>query len=88
MPTDYTFSTDSLTKVLSVDRERILETMLSVADESSTWLTECCLTPEDKECAVICLAQVAGAVNLTKKLLKTDELPFNSLREDFTNDIG
>ena len=87
MPTDYTFSSDSLTKVLSVDREYILETMLSVVDESSTWLTECCLTPEDKECAVICLAQVAGAVNLAKKLLKC-EVPFPPIREEFSDDIG
>ena len=86
MPTDYTFSADSFTKKLSVDREFILESLLSVADESSTWLTECCLTPEDKECAVICLAQVAGAVNMAKKLLKTDE-PFDLPRE-FTDDIG
>lgn len=77
MPTDYTFSTDSPTKVSSVDRERILETMLSVADESSTWLTECCLTPEDKECAVICLAEISGAVRLVKKLLKLDEVDFH-----------
>ena len=88
MPTDYTFSSDSLTKISYVDRGRILETMLSVADESSTWLSECCMTPEDKECAVICLAQVAGAVNLTKKLLKPDELSFNTLKEDFNDDIG
>lgn len=62
-------------KVMYADREKILEDLLAVAAECSTWISECSLTPEDKEAAVVCLAEISGAVRLVKKLLNWgDEL--------------
>ena len=53
---------------------RIFDTLLKVADESSLWITECSLTADDKEAAVLCLAEVAGAVRMTELLLGKDKV--------------
>lgn len=81
---------EGITKILFADREAILLGVLEQAGECSTWISECSLTPEDKEAAVVCLAEISGAVRLAKKLLMLDGL--DSLREtvlkEFDDDIG
>ena len=75
---DSTFTTlEDITKVAYADRETILEKFLELAAEDSTWVSESCVTEEDKEQTVICLAEISGAVRLVKKLLKLDEIDFH-----------
>ena len=75
---DSTFTTlEDITKVAYADRETILEKFLELAAEDSTWVSESCVTEEDKEQTVICLAEISGAVRLVKKLLKLDEIKFD-----------
>lgn len=75
---DSTFTTlEDITKVAYADRETILEKFLELAAEGSTWVSESCVTEEDKEQTVICLAEISGAVRLVKKLLKLDEIKFD-----------
>ena len=65
------------TEVTFVDRETILKSLLEHVDESSTWISECCgLTDADKQAAIICLAEISGAVRLVKKLLNMEKLEF------------
>ena len=66
-----------ITEVTFVDRETILKSLLEHVDDSSTWISECQLSESDKEGAVICLAEISGAVRLVKKLLKLDEIKFD-----------
>lgn len=66
-----------ITEVTFVDRESILKSLLEHVDESSTWISECQLSESDKEGAIICLAEISGAVRLVKKLLKLDEIKFD-----------
>ena len=66
-----------ITEVTFVDRETILKSLLEHVDESSTWISECQLSESDKEGAIICLAEISGAVRLVKKLLKLDEIKFD-----------
>ena len=75
---DSTFTTlEDITKVTYADRETILEKFLELAAEDSTWVSENCVTEEDKELTVVCLAEISGAVRLVKKLLKLDEIDFH-----------
>lgn len=55
-----------------VDRDKILETLLEVVGDSSAWITECQLSEADKEAAVVCLAEISGAVRMTGLLLNED----------------
>ena len=65
-------------EVCFVSRETIMEKLLEHVDESSTWVSECCgLSDDDRENAVLCLAEISGAVRLVKKLLKLDEIDFH-----------
>ena len=66
-----------ITEVTFVDRETILKSLLEHVDDSSTWISECQLSESDKEGAIICLAEISGAVRLVKKLLKLDEIKFD-----------
>lgn len=67
-----------ITEVTFVDRETILKSLLEHVGESSTWVSECCgLSDDDRENAVLCLAEISGAVRLVKKLLKLDEVDFH-----------
>ena len=67
-----------ITEVTFVDRETILKSLLEHVAESSTWVSECCgLSDADRENAVLCLAEISGAVRLVKKLLKLDEIDFH-----------
>ena len=66
-----------ITEVTFVDRESILKSLLEHVDDSSTWISECQLSESDKEGAIICLAEISGAVRLVKKLLKLDEIKFD-----------
>ena len=66
-----------ITEVTFVDRETILKSLLEHVDDSSTWISECQLSESDKEGAIICLAEISGAVRLVKKLLKLDEVNFH-----------
>ena len=63
-----------ITEVTFVDRETILKSLLEHVDDSSTWISECQLSESDKEGAIICLAEISGAVRLVKKLLNLDEI--------------
>lgn len=84
MPDNYTSSLT--TSASEVTRGTIFESLLEVADDQSTWISECSLSEADKEAAVVCLAEISGAVRLAKKLLFIDvPYPFS---EDFENDIG
>ena len=72
-----------ITEVNFVDRETILKSLLEHVDESSTWISECCgLTDADKQTAIICLAEISGAVRLVKKLLNMDYLKFDTCIDD------
>ena len=66
-----------ITEVTFVDSETILKSLLEHVDDSSTWISECQLSESDKEGAIICLAEISGAVRLVKKLLKLDEIKFD-----------
>ena len=66
-----------ITEVTFVDRENILNSLFEVVNDSSTWISECQLSESDKEGAIICLAEISGAVRLVKKLLKLDEIKFD-----------
>lgn len=66
-----------ITEVTFVDHETILKSLLEHVDDSSTWISECQLSESDKEGAIICLAEISGAVRLVKKLLKLDEIKFD-----------
>lgn len=55
-----------------VDRDKILETLMEVVGDCSTWISECQLSEADKEAAVVCLAEISGAVRLTGLLLHED----------------
>lgn len=66
-----------ITEVTFVDRETILNSLFEVVNDSSTWISECQLSESDKEGAIICLAEISGAVRLVKKLLKLDEIKFD-----------
>ena len=81
---------DGVTRILFADREAILLGVLEQAGEYSTWITECGLTQEDKEAAVVCLAEISGAVRLAKKLLMLDEWESlqETVRKEFADDIG
>lgn len=81
---------EGVTRILFADREAILLGVLERAGECSTWISECSLTPEDKEAAVVCLAEVSGAVRLAKKLLMLDEWESlqEKVRKEFADDIG
>ena len=48
-------------EVSFVDRETIMEKLMDVADECSTWISESYLTAEDKELSVVLLAEISGA---------------------------
>ena len=75
---DSTFTTlEDINKVAYAYRETILGEFLELAAEDSTWVSESCVTEEDKEQTVICLAEISGAVRLVKKLLKLDEIKFD-----------
>lgn len=64
-------------EVCFVSRETIMEKLLEHVDESSTWVSECCgLSDDDRENAVLCLAEISGAVRLVKKLLNMEKLEF------------
>ena len=63
---------EEVTKVLFADRDTILEKLMEVVGDSSTWITECQLSEADKEAAVVCLAEISGAVRLTGLLLHED----------------
>ena len=71
-----------ITEVTFVDRETILKSLLEHVDDSSTWISECQLSESDKEGAIICLAEISGAVRLVKKLLKLDEIKFDMTFEE------
>ena len=73
-------------EVRFVDRERILEDVMVVADEASTWITECCLSADDKEAAVICLAEISGAVRLAKELLGINEFVVKTVEDNDDSD--
>ena len=80
---------EGITKILFADREAILLGFLEQASDASEWISECCLTAEDKECAVVSLAEISGAAMLAKKLLMLDEhTDLETLRKEFTDDIG
>ena len=81
---------EGITKILFADREAILLGVLEQAGESSTWISECSLTPADKEAAVVLLAEISGAVRLAKKLLMLDEWENlqETVRKEFADDIG
>ena len=66
-----------ITEVTFVDKDTILTDFLELADEESTWVSECCTTDDDKYQAVVCLSEISGAVRLVKKLLKLDEIKFD-----------
>lgn len=64
-------------EVCFVARETIMEKLLEHVGESSTWVSECCgLSDDDRENAVLCLAEISGAVRLVKKLLNMEKLEF------------
>ena len=63
---------EEMTKVTFVDRDKIMETLLEVVGDSSTWITECQLSEADKEAAVVCLAEISGAVRMAGLLLSED----------------
>ena len=75
-----------ITEVTFVDRETILKSLLEHVDDSSTWISECQLSESDKEGAVICLAEISGAVRLVKKLLKLDEIKFDMTVDEDEDD--
>ena len=84
MPDNYTSTLT--TSAFTITRDMVLETLLGVADHQSTWISECSLSEADKEAAVVCLAEISGAVRLAKKLVYHDvPYPFS---EDFNDDIG
>ena len=67
-------------KFIYASRDDVLNSLFAVVSDSSTWISECQLSEVDKECAVICLAEISGAVRLVKKLLKLDEL-YSNIKE-------
>ena len=75
-----------ITEVTFVDRETILKSLLEHVDDSSTWISECQLSESDKEGAIICLAEISGAVRLVKKLLKLDEIKFDMTVDEDEDD--
>ena len=75
-----------ITEATFVDRETILKSLLEHVDESSKWISECQLSESDKEGAIICLAEISGAVRLVKKLLKLDEIKFDMTVDEDEDD--
>ena len=64
-------------KFIYASRDDVLNSLFEVVNDSSTWISECQLSESDKEGAIICLAEISGAVRLVKKLLKLDEIKFD-----------
>ena len=80
---------EGITKILFADREAILLGVLEQAGECSTWISECPMDEEAKAQAVVCLAEISGAVRLVKKLLKLDKhADLETLTKEFADDIG
>ena len=57
-------------EVRFVDREKILEELLWIADESASWVMDVSLTNPDQNELIACLGKIAGAVALANRLLK------------------
>ena len=64
-------------KFIYASSDDVLNSLFEVVNDSSTWISECQLSESDKEGAIICLAEISGAVRLVKKLLKLDEIKFD-----------
>ena len=67
-------------KFIYASSDDVLNSLFEVVNDSSTWISECQLSESDKECAVICLAEISGAVRLAKNILKQDEIDFMNIQ--------